>query len=346
MNDLNGMGSSVDMQAVLLPTIIIAVLAFILSLVYLIAIIRIYTKANEAWWKAIVPIYNIIVLMDIAKVKYINLLFLLIPILGMFIFMIKLYAGLAKRFNKGTGFVLGLVFLPFIFIPLLAFSKDEKEVSNKNSSMNEVDNLNNDNQLLENAQSIESLQVSNIETLESSNLNVIDNNSSNNFEEQNNVVNNIESNVNELNTINQINENINNIELENVQSINQNNSIDNNIEQLEDISTNVGSNFEELDINAISNNDMSAFNSAPVFEMNSIEQNIDKEKETIEPISMSSDNNINVNNILNDNFNNSTVEPMNVVNDNIISTGKRCKNCGTEMPKIVTICPTCGTDNE
>jgi Family of unknown function (DUF5684) len=38
-----------------------------------------------------------------------------------FVFMILLYVELAKSFGKGGGFAVGLLFLGFIFLPILAF---------------------------------------------------------------------------------------------------------------------------------------------------------------------------------------------------------------------------------
>lgn len=52
----------------------------------------------------------------------------LIPFVGsicMILISIDSICKLANYFNKGIGFKLGLIFLPFIFMPILAFSGDE-----------------------------------------------------------------------------------------------------------------------------------------------------------------------------------------------------------------------------
>jgi hypothetical protein len=49
---------------------------------------------------------------------------MLIPFVN-FIIIILLYLQLAKAFGKDTGFGLGLVFLPIIFLPMLAFGKSQ-----------------------------------------------------------------------------------------------------------------------------------------------------------------------------------------------------------------------------
>lgn len=48
------------------------------------------------------------------------LILFLIPVVN-FIFMVLMMMGIAKQFGQGTLFAVGLVFLPFIFAPLLAF---------------------------------------------------------------------------------------------------------------------------------------------------------------------------------------------------------------------------------
>jgi hypothetical protein len=52
------------------------------------------------------------------------ILLMCIPFVN-FIIAILIYLELAKVFNKDTAFGLGIVFLPLIFIPMLAFGKSE-----------------------------------------------------------------------------------------------------------------------------------------------------------------------------------------------------------------------------
>lgn len=85
---------------------------------------KIYKKAGKEGWAALVPIYNIIVWLQIVKKPTWWLLLLLIPFVNiiMGIWMTNL---LSKRFNKDEGFTIGLLLLPFIFYPLLGMSKAE-----------------------------------------------------------------------------------------------------------------------------------------------------------------------------------------------------------------------------
>ncbi len=81
----------------------------------------VYTKAGEAGWASLIPIYNILVLIRIAGHPWWYLLLLMIPIVAL-VPLILVPIGVARRFGKGVAFGLGLLFLPFIFYAVLAFS--------------------------------------------------------------------------------------------------------------------------------------------------------------------------------------------------------------------------------
>jgi len=80
----------------------------------------IYTKAGKPGWAAIIPIYNIIVLLDIVGKPWWWLLLMLIPIVNIVIAII-VYHNLSLSFGKGAGFTVGLILLSIIFLPILAF---------------------------------------------------------------------------------------------------------------------------------------------------------------------------------------------------------------------------------
>jgi len=99
----------------------------VIGIVYLAVVIlmlaslwRVFTKAGQPGWASIVPIYNAYVMLKIAGKPGWWLVLLLIPIVN-FIVGILAVMGLANNFGKGGGFVAGLIFLPFIFYPILAF---------------------------------------------------------------------------------------------------------------------------------------------------------------------------------------------------------------------------------
>ncbi len=97
-----------------------AYIGLALGVLYIAAIWRVFTKAAQPGWAAVVPIYNVIVLLRIVGRPWWWILLILIPIVNIVIlFMVAI--DLAKCFGKGTGFGVGLVFLPFIFYPMLAW---------------------------------------------------------------------------------------------------------------------------------------------------------------------------------------------------------------------------------
>ncbi len=95
-----------------------------LTIFYLIVTVKIYQKAGYPGWAAIVPIYNVVVLFQIAKMSGWMVLLLFVPIVN-FVITIMLYLNLAKVFGKDAGFGLGLFFLNLIFMPILAFGSAE-----------------------------------------------------------------------------------------------------------------------------------------------------------------------------------------------------------------------------
>ena len=84
------------------------------------ALWKIFVKAGEPGWAAIVPIYNFIVMLKIAGKPLWWIVLMLIPFVN-FVVAILMIAALARNFGKGTGFAIGLIFLPFIFYPILAW---------------------------------------------------------------------------------------------------------------------------------------------------------------------------------------------------------------------------------
>ncbi|MDD3375054.1 MAG: DUF5684 domain-containing protein [Candidatus Omnitrophica bacterium] len=82
---------------------------------------KVYHKAGYPGWAILVPIYNLYVSVKIAGYSGWLLLLFFVPFVNIVVNII-ISVGLAKRFDRGAGFGLGLAFLPFIFYPILAFS--------------------------------------------------------------------------------------------------------------------------------------------------------------------------------------------------------------------------------
>ncbi|MEO7924391.1 MAG: DUF5684 domain-containing protein [Chitinophagaceae bacterium] len=89
--------------------------------VFLIAAMwKVFEKAGQPGWAAIIPIYNIYIMTKIGGKPGYWVLLCLIPILNLVI-LIWLYNMVSKSFGKDEGFTAGLVFLGFIFWPILGF---------------------------------------------------------------------------------------------------------------------------------------------------------------------------------------------------------------------------------
>jgi hypothetical protein len=83
----------------------------------------VFTKAGEKGWKALIPFYNIIVLLKIVGREWWWILLMLIPVVN-FVVWVIVSLDLAKSFGRGVGFAVGLIFLPFVFAPILGFGSD------------------------------------------------------------------------------------------------------------------------------------------------------------------------------------------------------------------------------
>jgi hypothetical protein len=100
------------------PVLIIIWLAVVVFIIA--AMWKVFTKAGQPGWAAIIPIYNIYIMTKIGgKPGYWTLL-CLIPILNI-IFLIWLYNMISKSFGKDEGFTVGLVLLGIVFWPILGF---------------------------------------------------------------------------------------------------------------------------------------------------------------------------------------------------------------------------------
>ena len=118
--------------------IIILVISLACIILRIIARWKIFVKAGEEGWKAIVPIYSSITLYKLIGLSpwllfiYLAGLIPFIPTwtvtLGM---SIPVSIKLAKAFHKDEGYTVGLIFLPVIFEMMLAFGKAEYEFNNE-----------------------------------------------------------------------------------------------------------------------------------------------------------------------------------------------------------------------
>ena len=96
-------------------------IVYLAVLVLLVAAMwKIFVKAGKPGWAAIIPIYNLIVLLEIAGRPLWWFLLMLIPLVNFVVFII-VAVDVARKFGKGVGFAIGMLILPFIFYPMLAW---------------------------------------------------------------------------------------------------------------------------------------------------------------------------------------------------------------------------------
>lgn len=94
----------------------------LIGLFMIISFWKLFEKAGKPGWAAIIPIYNTLVLLEIAGKPWWWLLLFLIPIVNI-VFGIMMWNGVSINFGKDSGFTVGIILLPYIFIPILAFGK-------------------------------------------------------------------------------------------------------------------------------------------------------------------------------------------------------------------------------
>ena len=102
----------------------IGVVPMIIGLAFAVLMIasmwKVFTKAGKPGWAAIIPIYNMIVMLEIARKPIWWIVLFLVPIVSLVI-SIMVAVAIANNFGKGIGFAVGLILLSPIFYPILAF---------------------------------------------------------------------------------------------------------------------------------------------------------------------------------------------------------------------------------
>lgn len=106
------------------PSPVGIIIGLLLSIFGIVCLWKIYTKAGQPGWAAIIPFYNIFVLLKIVGRPVWWFFLLLIPFVNFIIIFIVIF-DLAKSFGKQWVYGLGLLFLPIIFYPMLAFGSSQ-----------------------------------------------------------------------------------------------------------------------------------------------------------------------------------------------------------------------------
>jgi len=112
------------LQSVAAGSEIILIMQLMVSILMIISMWKIFVKAGQPGWAILIPFYNIFVMLKVAGKPGWWFLLLFLPIINIVISIIILI-GISENFGKSGGFAVGLLFLPFIFYPILAFSDAE-----------------------------------------------------------------------------------------------------------------------------------------------------------------------------------------------------------------------------
>ena len=117
--DLEAMGQAAGGVGIIGLVIYVAI-----ALLMIISLWKLFSKAGQPGWASIIPIYQTVVMLQVAGKPIWWIILLFVPIANIVI-VIMMTIGIAKNFGKGTGFGLGLFFLFPIFMPILGLGSAE-----------------------------------------------------------------------------------------------------------------------------------------------------------------------------------------------------------------------------
>lgn len=118
------------LSAILIPILLISILLIV-------SYWKIFTKAGKPGWAVLIPIYSTLVLLEIIRKPWWWLLLMMIPGLNI-IWAIWSINLLVKSFGKDEGFTVGCILLPYVFFPILAFSKSAQYIYNTNDEVQDI----------------------------------------------------------------------------------------------------------------------------------------------------------------------------------------------------------------
>lgn len=108
-----------DWFAYMLPFIFLSFVIY-LAAMCIYAQWRLFKKAGKPGWASIVPVYNLVVQCEIARVPMWWIAMFFLPIVSI-VFAIMLLNKFVQAYGKDAGFTVGMIFLPLIFMPILGF---------------------------------------------------------------------------------------------------------------------------------------------------------------------------------------------------------------------------------
>lgn len=97
-------------------------IALVISVFIIVAMWRVFTKAGQPGWGCLIPFYNVYLMLKIAGKPGWWLVFFFIPVINLVV-QIVMTIDIARNFGRSGWFAAGLIFLPIIFFPILAFGE-------------------------------------------------------------------------------------------------------------------------------------------------------------------------------------------------------------------------------
>lgn len=102
---------------------VFASITLMFSLLCMFCTYNIFDKTSKKPSNSYVPVYNLLILLDIVELSRMYFILLLLPVVNVFVIYLMLYR-LSIVFHTSKAFALGLIFLGVIFLPVLNYSKD------------------------------------------------------------------------------------------------------------------------------------------------------------------------------------------------------------------------------
>lgn len=143
-----------------------ALLTLAFSILLMFCSNNIFKKASKRADLSYLPVYNLLIVLDICQMNRLYFILLLLPVVNVLVIMLILYR-LSIIFLTKKPFALGLILLPIIFLPILNYSKnlklanepseEEKDVSGEMVSMLTEEKFNELNKATEVAPSVDNV---------------------------------------------------------------------------------------------------------------------------------------------------------------------------------------------
>ncbi len=121
---INGASGNTLVGGFLIAFVTFFIFVSIAAIISIIAMWKIFTKAGQPGWASIIPVYNMIVMLEVIRRPLWWIVLMFIPFVNILISVV-IARELARVFGKGRRFTAGLLVLPFIYYPLLGFGKSQ-----------------------------------------------------------------------------------------------------------------------------------------------------------------------------------------------------------------------------